>query len=301
MFGELVVCYLFLGGAGAGACLVLSIMGVLVPRDRFSKGPVRSIFVSWEYRKLFGFGFSFALVALVAGVLFLFVDLGRADRVLLLFTSPKVVHITIGAYALIFSILGATLQALIWTRMMQGVSVFFLRLLCVLTAVLSLIVMAYTGLLLQSLRSVPLWHNIWLPMLFILSSLSCGMGLVMGASLLAGLGSVFGSVLRRVAFFDGLVIVLEVLSTVAFLLTTFSSASETAFLSGKELALGSNVGLFWVGFVLLGLVVPLALDYQLCSRQPIRPSSGLASVACVLTGGFVMRYCLVQAGVHPGI
>lgn len=301
MFGELVVCYLFLGGAGAGACLVLSIMGVLVPRDRFSKGPVRSIFVSWEYRKLFGFGFAFALVALVAGVLFLFVDLGRADRVLLLFTSPKVVHITIGAYALIFSILGATLQALIWTRMMQGVSVFFLRLLCVLTAVLSLIVMAYTGLLLQSLRSVPLWHNIWLPMLFILSSLSCGMGLVMGASLLAGLGSVFGSVLRRVAFFDGLVIVLEVLSTVAFLLTTFSSASETAFLSGKELALGSNVGLFWVGFVLLGLVVPLALDYQLCSRQPIRPSSGLASVACVLTGGFVMRYCLVQAGVHPGI
>ena len=301
MFSELVVCYLFLGGAGAGACLVLSVMGILAPRDRFSKGPVRSIFVSWEYRKLFGFGFAFALVAFVAGILCLFADLGRADRVLLLLSSPRAVHITIGAYALIFCALGATLQALIWTRMMQGVSVFFLRLLCVLTAVLSLIVMAYTGLLLQSLRSVPLWHNIWLPMLFISSSLSCGMGLVMGASLLAGLGSVFGSVLRRVAFFDGLVIALEGLSAVAFLLTTFSSASETAFLSGKELALGSNAGLFWVGFVLLGLVVPLAFDYQLCSRQPIRPSLGLASVACVLTGGFVMRYCLVQAGVHPGI
>ena len=301
MFGELVVCYLFLGGAGAGACLVLSIMGVLVPRDLFLKSFERNIIASWGYRKLFGFGFAFALVAFVAGILCLFADLGRADRVLLLLSSPRAVHITIGAYALIFCVLGATLQALIWTRMMQGVNVFFLRLLCVLTAVLSLIVMAYTGLLLQSLRSVPLWHNIWLPMLFILSSLSCGMGLVMGASLLAGLGSVFGSVLRRVAFFDGLVIALEGLSAVAFLLTTFSSASETAFLSGKELALGSNAGLFWAGFVLLGLVVPLALDYQLYSRQPIRPSLGLASVACVLTGGFVMRYCLVQAGVHPGI
>ena len=301
MFGELVVCYLFLGGAGAGACLVLSIMGVLVPRDLFLKSFERSIIASWEYRKLFGFGFAVALVAFVAGILCLFADLGRADRVLLLLSSPRAVHITIGAYALIFCVLGATLQALISTRMMQGVNVFFLGLLCVLTAVLSLIVMAYTGLLLQSLRSVPLWHNIWLPMLFILSSLSCGMGLVMGASLLAGLGSVFGSVLRRVAFFDGLVIALEGLSAVAFLLTTFSSASETAFLSGKELALGSNAGLFWAGFVLLGLVVPLALDYQLYSRQPIRPSLGLASVACVLTGGFVMRYCLVQAGVHPGI
>ena len=297
MFSELVVCYLFLGGAGAGACLVLSVMGILVPRDRFSKSPVRGIFVSWEYRKLFGFGFAFALVALVAGVLFLFVDLGRADRVLLLFTSPKVVHITIGAYALIFSILGATLQALIWTQMIQGGSVFVLRLLCVLTALFSLVAIVYTGLLLQSLRSVPLW----LPALFILSSLSCGMGLVMGSSLLAGLGSVFGSVLRRVVFFDGLVIALEGLSAVVFLATTFSSASETVVLSGKELVLGSNLGLFWAGFVLLGLVVPLALDYQLYSRQPIRPSLGVTSAACVLAGGFMMRYCLVQAGVHPGI
>lgn len=301
MFSEVVVCYLFLGGAGAGACLVLSIMGILVPRDRLSKDSVRGIFASWEYRKLFGFGFAFALVALAAGILFLFADLGRADRVLLLFASPKAVHITIGAYALIFCILGATLQALIWTRMIQGCSVFVLRLFCVLTAVLSLVVIAYTGLLLQSLRSVPLWHNIWLPVLFILSSLSCGMGLVMGASLLAGLGSVFGSVLRRVAYFDGLVIALEALSAVAFLLTTFSSPSETAVLSGKELVFGSNAGLFWAGFVVLGLVVPLALDYQLCSRRPIRPSVGVASAACVLVGGFAMRYCLVQAGVHPGI
>lgn len=301
MFSELVVCYLFLGGAGAGACLVLSVMGILVPRDQLSKGSIRGIFASWEFRKLFGFGFAFALVALVAGILFLFADLGRADRVLLLLTSPKAVHITIGAYALIFCILGATLQALVWTRMIQGCSVFVLRLLCVVTAVLSLAVIAYTGLLLQSLRSVPLWHNIWLPVLFTLSSLSCGMGLVMGASLLAGLGSVFGSVLRQVAFFDGLVIALEALSAVAFLLTTFSSPSETAVLSGKELVLGSNAGLFWAGFVVLGLVVPLALDCQLCSRRPIRPSVGVASAACVLVGGFVMRYCLVQAGVHPGI
>ena len=123
----------------------------------------------------------------------------------------------------------------------------------------------------------------------------------MGASLFAGLGGVFGSVLRRVVFFDGLVIALEALSAVAFLLTTFSSASETAVLSGKELVLGSSAGLFWAGFVLLGLVAPFALDYQLCSRQPIRPLLGVTSAACVLAGGFVMRYCLVPAGVHPGI
>ena len=32
MFGTEIVCYLFLGGAGAGACFVLAVMGLLVPR-----------------------------------------------------------------------------------------------------------------------------------------------------------------------------------------------------------------------------------------------------------------------------
>lgn len=301
VFSELVVCYLFLGGAGAGACFVLSVMGILVPRDRLSKGSLHIINISWEYRKLFGFGFALALAALVAGVLCLFADLGRADRVFLLLSSPKAVHITIGAYALIFCVLGATLQALIWTRLIQKGSASILRLLGILTAVLSLVVMTYTGLLLQSLRSVPLWHSIWLPVLFTLSSLSCGAGLVIGSSLLAGLGGVFGSALRRVAAFDELAIALEALSAAAFLLTAFSSASETALLSAKELVLGQNAGLFWVGFALLGLAVPFALEHFFCLRRSIRPSLGLVSAACVLTGGFVMRYCLVQAGVHPGI
>lgn len=34
MFGTEIVCYLFLGGAGAGACFVLAVMGLLVPRER---------------------------------------------------------------------------------------------------------------------------------------------------------------------------------------------------------------------------------------------------------------------------
>ena len=116
-----------------------------------------------------------------------------------------------------------------------------------------------------------------------------------------GLGACSAPCCGELRFFDGLVIALESLSAVVFLATTFSSASETVVLSGKELVLGSNSGLFWAGFVLLGLVVPLALDYQLYSRQPIRPSLGVTSAACVLAGGFMMRYCLIKAGVHPGI
>ena len=33
MLGPLIVCYLFLGGTGAGACLVLAVLGLLAPRE----------------------------------------------------------------------------------------------------------------------------------------------------------------------------------------------------------------------------------------------------------------------------
>ena len=33
MLGPLIVCYLFLGGTGAGACLVLAVLGMLAPRE----------------------------------------------------------------------------------------------------------------------------------------------------------------------------------------------------------------------------------------------------------------------------
>lgn len=301
MLGELVVCYLFLGGAGAGACLVLSGMGVLVPRDCISRDAKRIASMPREYRKLFGSAYALALAALALGMLCLFVDLGRADRVFLLLTSPKATHITVGAYALALCFIAGALQMLIWTRAIRRCRVSTLRLLCALTAILSLVVMLYTGLLLQSLQSVPLWDNAWLPALFALSALSCGAALVMGSSLFAGLDRVFGSVLRRVAALDGIAIAAEALAAAVFLLTTLSSPSETAVSSGEELVRGASLGIFWVGFVLLGLAIPFALDCRFAHGRRSAPSLGAASAACVLVGGFALRYCLVQAGAYPGI
>ena len=37
--------------------------------------------------------------------------------------------------------------------------------------------MTYTGLLLASMQAVPFWHSAWLPLLFIASDISTGIGL----------------------------------------------------------------------------------------------------------------------------
>ena len=127
------------------------------------------------------------------------------------------------------------------------------------------VVMAYTGLLLQSMRAVALWHSPWLPALFVLSSLSCGFALVVGAAQFSEAAGAFASVLSRSALADAGVIVAEALAAVA-LLATVAHAAQAGGANGttvaaaesvRQLACGVQAPLFWGGFVTLGLAIPL--------------------------------------------
>ena len=140
------------------------------------------------YRVLFAPAFACALLALVLGMVFLLVDLGRVDRILLLITQPNPSHIVVGAYALAACVVLAGVLALVWGGVVRRVGPRALTALQVLTLACAAVVMAYTGLLLQSLRAVALWHSAWLPVLFVLSSLSCGFALVVGVAQFSGGG-----------------------------------------------------------------------------------------------------------------
>ena len=84
MLSDLVVCYLFLGGTGAGLCLVLSVLGLLVPRSCLSTPPGVHLHPSAAYRKLLGSGLVAAFVLLALGIVCLVADLGNAERMILL-------------------------------------------------------------------------------------------------------------------------------------------------------------------------------------------------------------------------
>lgn len=342
MFGAAVVCYLFLGGAGAGACLLLAVGGLLVPRSRLAPAPpgVGSVddtngisggmfgrlIVSREYRRLFAPSYVCGAGVLVLGIVLLAVDLGRADRLLLLVTQPHATHLVIGAYALFFCVVLAVALALVWGGFVRRMSWRMLVALEVALCVCSLVVMAYTGLLLQSLAAVPLWNTVWLPVLFVLSSASCGFALVLGTAQFTGMADVFATVLRRAMASDAGVVAAEIL--VAFALVASVSAnvdagaaaSASAVLadatdatgatgvtgtalaaarSAEWLLRGSGAPLFWGGFLGLGLVVPLVAETVALRLRSISANVALGLAACVLAGGFALRWCVVEAGMHP--
>ena len=294
MLGPLIVCYLFLGGTGAGACLVLAVLGMLAPRELVavqgaggrgaSRGPAGAHAVlrpPAPYRRLLAPGYAAALVALALGMVCLLADVGRADRLLLLLTSPALSHVAVGAWSLAV---------------------------CAALALAALAVMLYTGLLLQSLNAVPLWATPWLPALFVLSSLSCGMALVLAAAQLTGAAFAFVTVLGRLAAVDAAVVVLEALVLAAFVGTALAGiggdflvdrTDEALAASAEALVAGEAAWLFWGGFVLAGLAVPFALDVALARLRRPRPALALVAAACVLAGGLAMRFCVVEAGMHP--
>ncbi len=321
MFSELVVAYLFLGGTGAGACAVMAVAGLLVDGDqlrlcgasRFLDERARA------YGHFFGTGLTASVAVLVLGMICLAADAGRPDRLVLLAVSEPTNYLVLGAWSLSACFGLGVLAVLAWRGILPATLAAF-RVLGVLLAVVSFVTMAYTGLLLSSMASVPLWHSLWLPVMFVLSSLSCGIALVLASAILGRSACAFASVLRMLVRIDGLIIVVEALVLAAWLVAVCAAAgagsadanatsTDAAALASVRLLLaGPDALAFWVGLVAVGLVVPLAIDaIASCALSSPRASlatlSGqtafLASATGVLVGGACLRATIVSAALVP--
>lgn len=288
MFDILVICYLFLGGAGAG-CLFLASVGSLA----FHASSDRTCGQSLGFRRVRGRWFLVGLCALTFSVLCLAADLGRADRIIYLFVRPRLSYIAFGTYALLATWLCALfLVCTSWfesPRVGSGAR----KVGEVLSVVGSASVMVYTGLYLWSLKAVALWDTPLLPVLFVLSALSCGMAAL-------GLCSFWGNnegVPGRVAVWAQrthfVLPICEGAVLVAWLAWALldSRASEAAW----PLVTGPLCAWLWAGAVTCGVVVPFVV-----ALLPGRASPMLLALSELLTlvGGFSLRYCTVCAGLH---
>ncbi|MGE5139597.1 MAG: NrfD/PsrC family molybdoenzyme membrane anchor subunit, partial [Rudaea sp.] len=169
---------------------------------------------------------------------------------------------------------------------------------------ISLGVGIYTGILLGAVPSRPLWNTPMLAQLFLFSAMSTGTATVLLVTAL--LGSRRPDELeheRKLLISTDLVlIVLEIFMLIPFLLhhalSTWSSANSIGLILGGDYTL-----LFWVGVILLGILLPLAIEvyelFPLIWKEAVARYSlwlSAASGVLVLLGGFVLRFVFVYAG-----
>lgn len=247
-------------------------------------------------RRFFSLGYAFSVFVLVLGAFCLMVDLGRPERFYYVLTHPTVSVLAFGSYVLSATIACAAVLGAIAFFKVQKIPLWALRLFEVLAVSVSSGTMVYTGLLLVEISFVPLWDNPLLPVLFTLSALSVGMALVIACLFVTFQGIQRTKLMRKASFFDGALVVLEVISLGAYIaVAMFSIESAAASASFSEFFTGVNAAEFWIGFVVCGLVVPLVLD---AVYAKINNTALMATVVpLVLIGGFYLRYCMVNVGV----
>lgn len=284
MFSSFIVWYLVLAGAGSGALVVAA-------AREFERGGADGLSMGTLRSGQGGFVVAPPLIAL-AGVA-LTLDLGRPDRIWSVLLHPFHSIASLGACSLVGVLVLSIITVaclVVWRNPSPNV----VRVLLVVDTVFALVTMAYSGLLLSTLQSVPFWDTLLVPALFIASSLSAGLALTVCVGFF--LGSSESEACSTQSWTASTVLSVAEAVLLVALLVRATYAGEAATHSLGELLLGGEALLFWVGIVGAGLVLPVVCHVlaRLLPRQVLL----LVSLFGVLVGTVCLRYGIVDVGTN---
>ncbi len=143
----------------------------------------------------------------------------------------------------------------------------------------------YTGILLSAFSARPFWNTGVLGPLFLVSGLST-------AAALAVLGSKLKAERHLFTKIDVGLIILELI-IVALLIINLSTGGRVQLEASTLILGGEYTVMFWAFFVLLGLLIPLGLEYW---EMQGRKSWVFLAPALVLFGGYMLRQVTVELG-----
>lgn len=278
IWGSIIAWYLFLAGLGAGAYMTSALVEKLYPEAIVTRKIGRFI----------------APCVVIIGLMLLMVDakagLFHPWRFALLLTnihsvmSWGVVFLSLFVVVALFS---AAAEFFNWE-----IPSWFTRF----GIVLAISVAAYTGVLLGVVKTFPLWNTALLPILFLVSACSAGMAASLGISLFIAKEEV-----SKLSALSRIHLALPVLELVllASLLFVTSYNSTAAYASVVSLVAGKYALVFWLGLVVIGLILPLAVELMHMKQAHHEVSDGIATVllteCSVLIGGFLLRYLIIVA------
>jgi formate-dependent nitrite reductase membrane component NrfD len=281
-----IAAYLFLAGTGAGAVIVGVVgdfMGYAIPAK---------------------IAIAFGIPAVAVSTLFLIMDLGHPAKFFRAMLHPGTSWISRGFFIVSALIVSGGLTVILWVwpfGSVLDVNQGLRTALEVIALVLAVATCIYTGILIGIVVSRPFWNNPLLPILFLISAVSTGIGAVFFITPIVS--SVLGIASPKTAEFvtrlesaDMILIIVEAMAIYLYLTLVFDRAPEAASL----LLTGKLSRLFWGGFLVVGLAVPMVIEYFASMMHEGVSQSLLTLVAgvLVLIGGFLMRLLILAAGIR---
>ncbi len=285
----LVAMYFYIGGIAAGAYFV---------------GSLVELFREGQYRALSRVAFYIAFPLILITPVLLIADLGRPERFwhLFFYANGGIPYInlqsplSVGSWALLvfgaFSLL-SFLDNLVSEGHWKSAPFVKLysriprKLYALLGSMAGFFVAGYTGVLVNT-TARPLWAatNPFFGVLFIVSAGSTGAAAI--ALVMIARKMVLGTAFEQLETFDRISMIVELALIVALIVIAGQFAAP--------LLSGPYALTFWGGTVVLGILIPLAVNWYAHRPGAVRGELVMLASVLILVGGALLRISLVQAG-----
>ncbi|MFC2011283.1 NrfD/PsrC family molybdoenzyme membrane anchor subunit [Chloroflexota bacterium] len=234
----------------------------------------------------------------VLGVLLLVVDLGSPLRFWHLFTQFDVMSpMSMGTWILLAWVGIAVIMVILWWMVPTRQNL--ADLLSKVNLVLAVLLITYTGVLL-AVSNQPLWAStVLLPALFVVSAISTGVALLIITAITSGTSGITRQMVGRLAEVDAIAIIVELVVLIGYAIWLGASSMAGASEALGLLTTGALAAPFWVGVVLVALLIPLGLDLKNWGKDVESKSVWGAiatSAVCVILGGLVLRAVITIGG-----
>ena len=274
---------------------VFAVFLIVAASGALNVASIASVFGRDLYKPLARLSGLLALALLAGGLAVLVLDLGRPDRLIVAMTNynwKSIFAWNIFLYIGFFAVVALYLWTM-FERRMNGYS----KRAGLLAFLWRLILTTGTGSIFGFLVARELYNSALLAPLFIVMSFSFGLAVfvlvLMAACRWSGraLGDV---VLNRLRNLLGVFVATVLYFVVVYHLTNLYIARQHEVERFILLDGGAYTALFWVGQILVGSLVPLALIF---ARGANRSRGALAAAAaCVIAGGLAQLYVLIIGG-----
>jgi formate-dependent nitrite reductase membrane component NrfD len=164
----------------------------------------------------------------------------------------------------------------------------------ILAAIFAVGVGIYGGFIMSFVKGIPFWNSGMIPIIFILAGVADGFGLIMGIALGTGGNA---AVIATAETWSRAFLVTNAL-IISVLLMTANYTSAIAKLSVKEILAGKEAFAFWVGIVLLGILIPLVISVSSLFTGEATAMILIAAIVSHTLGAFGLKYCLLKAGIY---
>ena len=244
--------------------------------------------VSLFFNSLWGMFISWLIIAVIKGGAHL-IYLGKPLRFWRIITRPSTSWLARGIIFVFTFIIFTAVQLAFSYWLPGGAAEIAFK---VLAGIAALAVMVYTGFVLNTVKSVPFWNSTLLPLLFVLCGVLGGFGLSVIIALNGG-----NIALSAAETGSRWLLIINALLIVIYLWTA-ANREATGKKSVMEQMRGSLAPVFWMGIVLLGIIIPLTIAFTSLITGEIPPAFLITGVICEVIGGLALRYCVLKAGAY---